>query len=55
MRLAPAVSGWTPVLLVLALIGGVFLSMGYGIIGIAFLFVLVAVCGGALMSYIDSD
>jgi hypothetical protein len=55
MRLNPAVSGWTPVLLVLALIGGVFLSMGYGIIGIAFLFVLVAVCGGALMSYMDND
>ena len=55
MRLGHATSGWTPVLLILALIGGVFLSMGYGIIGIAFLFVLVAVAGGALMSYIDSE
>ncbi|HET6231733.1 MAG TPA: hypothetical protein VFE05_16785 [Longimicrobiaceae bacterium] len=49
------VSPWTPVFVLAAIVASVFLTLGYGIIGLAFVFVLVSVGGGALMSMIGGD
>jgi len=44
---------WFALAAAAALLLGVFLTMGYGIIGLVFLFIVGALIGGALMSYLD--
>jgi hypothetical protein len=43
---------WFAPLALAALVFGVFLTMGYGLIGLAFLFFAGSLIGGALMSYL---
>ena len=52
---AVQLSQWTVLGAVALVVVGVFLAMGYGIIGILFLFLLAVLLGGALMSYIGGD
>jgi UDP-N-acetylmuramyl pentapeptide phosphotransferase/UDP-N-acetylglucosamine-1-phosphate transferase len=44
---------WGGIGIVAAIVIGVFLTMGYGIIGILFLLILAVLGGGALMSFLD--
>jgi hypothetical protein len=48
-------SPWAPVGILAAIVIGIFLAMGYGVIGIFFLFILGCLAGGALMSYLGND
>lgn len=43
---------WVALSALLALVVGVFLTMGYGLIGLVFLFLAGSLIGGALMSYL---
>jgi hypothetical protein len=43
---------WFAAFALAALVFGVFLTMGYGLIGLAFLFLAGSLIGGALMSYL---
>jgi len=43
---------WVLLAAVVCLAVGIFLTMGYGLIGLAFIFVAVSVVGGAMMSYL---
>ena len=43
---------WVLLTALIALAVGIFLTMGYGLIGLAFLFVVGALIGGAMMSYL---
>jgi hypothetical protein len=43
---------WVLLTALVALAVGIFLTMGYGLIGLAFLFVAGALIGGAMMSYL---
>jgi hypothetical protein len=48
-------SRWAAVSLTAAVVLGVFLAMGYGLIGLVLLFLAGGLIGGALMSYIGGD
>jgi len=43
---------WVLLAALVTLAVGIFLTMGYGLIGLAFLFVAGALVGGAMMSYL---
>jgi O-antigen/teichoic acid export membrane protein len=43
---------WVLLTALLSLVVGIILTMGYGLIGLAFIFVAVALVGGAMMSYL---
>lgn len=43
---------WVLLTAVACLAVGIFLTMGYGLIGLAFIFVAFALVGGAMMSYL---
>jgi hypothetical protein len=43
---------WVLLTALVMLVVGIFLTMGYGLIGLAFLFVAVSLWGGAMMSYL---
>lgn len=43
---------WVALSALVALVVGVFLTMGYGLIGLVFLFLAGSLIGGALMSYL---
>jgi hypothetical protein len=43
---------WVALIAAAALVIGVFLTMGYGLIGLVFLFLAGSLIGGALMSYL---
>ncbi|HEX2205442.1 MAG TPA: hypothetical protein VHG91_19180 [Longimicrobium sp.] len=52
---AVQLSRWVLPGIVAAVLFGVILVLGYGIIGLAILFLLVCLGGGALMSYLGGD
>lgn len=52
---ATHVSPWVPLLATALIAAGLYVAIGYGIIGFALLFLLVALGGGALMSWIGDD
>jgi hypothetical protein len=43
---------WVALTALVTLVVGVFLTMGYGLIGLVFLFLAGSLIGGALMSYL---
>ena len=43
---------WVALTALAALVIGVFLTMGYGLIGLVFLFLAGSLLGGAMMSYL---
>jgi hypothetical protein len=43
---------WVAFVALAALVVGVFLTMGYGLIGLVFLFLAGSLIGGAMMSYL---
>ena len=43
---------WVALTALAALAVGIFLTMGYGLIGLAFLFLAGALIGGAMLSYL---
>lgn len=43
---------WVLLAALVALAVGIFLTMGYGLIGLAFLFLAGALIGGAMLSYL---
>jgi hypothetical protein len=45
---------WVVLTALAALVVGIFLTMGYGLIGLAFLFVAGSLIGGAMMSYLHT-
>jgi hypothetical protein len=45
---------WVALAGLVALVLGIFLTMGYGLIGLAFLFIAGALIGGAMMSYLHT-
>ncbi|HEU0054233.1 MAG TPA: hypothetical protein VFQ39_13695 [Longimicrobium sp.] len=49
------ISRWGAVGIVAVIAIGVFVAMGYGVIGVFLLFILGCLLGGALMSYVSSD
>jgi hypothetical protein len=49
------ISPWAPVVLLGLVLLSVFLTLGYGIIGLCFVLLLAAVVGGAVMSWIAPD
>jgi hypothetical protein len=46
---------WIAIATVAITLGGVFLSIGYGLIGLFALFILVAMGGGALLYWLDGE
>jgi hypothetical protein len=46
---------WIAIAAVAITLGGVFLSIGYGLIGLFALFILVAMGGGALLYWLDGE
>lgn len=48
-------TSWTAILVVGAALIGVFLSLGYGLIGLFMLFLLFAMGGGALLYWWDGE
>jgi len=48
-------SVWTRILIVGVVLVAIFLSLGYGLIGLFFLFLLVAMGGGALLYWLDGE
>lgn len=55
MPLAKQTSVWTRILLVGVALLAIFLSLGYGLIGLFFLFLLIAMGGGALLYWLDGE
>jgi len=43
---------WVALTALAALVFGIFLTMGYGLIGLVFLFLAGSLIGGAMMSYL---
>jgi hypothetical protein len=43
---------WVLLTALVCLVVGIFLTVGYGLIGLAFMFVAFALVGGAMMSYL---
>jgi hypothetical protein len=52
---AKQVSSWTRIVVSSLVLVGVFLAVGYGLIGIFLLFLLVAMGGGALLYWVDGE
>jgi hypothetical protein len=52
---AQQVSSWTRIVVSSLVLVGVFLAVGYGLIGIFLLFLLVAMGGGALLYWVDGE
>ncbi|HEX5726673.1 MAG TPA: hypothetical protein VFX98_14455 [Longimicrobiaceae bacterium] len=46
---------WVAVLLLAVVVVGVVVSAGYGLIGLPILFLVAALLGGALMSFLHDD
>jgi len=46
---------WVALTALAALVVGIFLTMGYGLIGLVFLFLAGSLIGGALMSYLRTS
>lgn len=51
----PQVSVWTRIALIGLAVLGVFLSLGYGLIGIFVLLLLGSMAGGALLYWLDGE
>lgn len=49
------ISPWAPVALLGFVLLSVFLTLGYGIIGLCFVVLMCAVLGGAVMSWVAPD
>jgi hypothetical protein len=52
---AKQVSSWTRIVVSSLVLVGVFLAVGYGLIGIFLLVLLVAMGGGALLYWVDGE
>lgn len=50
-----SVSPWLPVIVLGVVLLSVFLVLGYGLIGFALLFLLLAMAGGALLYWKDGE
>lgn len=48
-------TSWTTILVIGAALVGVFLSLGYGLIGLFMLFLLLAMGGGAMLYWWDGE
>ncbi|HEX6750259.1 MAG TPA: hypothetical protein VF092_23400 [Longimicrobium sp.] len=46
---------WVALTALVALVVGIVLTMGYGLIGLAFLFLAGSLIGGAMMSYLRTS
>ena len=55
MLVTRAVSSWSPIAVVAAVLLGVFLSAGYGVIAVCVLVLGAGLLGGAIMSWIAPD